>query len=348
MVVTLKDVAAAADVSSSTASRALSGSPLISAAARSRVEEAAAHLGYQVNRSASALRSRESHLIGLVLNNLINASFHTIAEVVQRRAIDQGYQVLLCITDADPRRERSVLNTLAEHNVDGLVVIGSNEHAATTNRMLAAGTSIVNVIRAPSGSAAPAVLAADRDGAHTATSYLIGLGHRRIGFIGGPPNTNSGRERYTGYTLALAEAEVELDPRLVHRGSFDPAFGLKAAESLLEREPGITALFVANHEAAFGILPALVAKGIRLPDDLSLVCYEDQPGLSWWHPPITVVDNGPRELGELAMDLLLQQMRQGSAHNGSASPRAGRTYRVGAQLIVRSSCQALTAQGRSA
>jgi LacI family transcriptional regulator len=342
MTTTLDDVARAAGVSRSTASRALSGSPLVSAATRAQVEQAAERLDYRINRMASALRSRQSRLIGLVLNNLINASFHTIAEVVQRRAADHEYQVLLCITDADPRRERAVLNTLADHKVDGLIIIGSSEHAATTNRMLAAGTGIVNVIRAPGESAAPSVLAADRDGAHEATSYLLGLGHERIGFIGGPEGTNSGRERFTGYTSALGEGTVAVDPRLVQRGPFDPEFGVTALGTLLDGCPDMTALFVANHEAAFGALPSLVARGIRIPDELSLICYEDIPWLSWWHPPVTVVDNGARELAELAMDLLLQQMSRHVNGPATQETRAGRAYRVGAQLIVRSSCQALT------
>jgi LacI family transcriptional regulator len=208
--------------------------------------------------------------------------------------------------------------------------------------MLAAGTGIVNVIRAPGDSAAPSVLAADRDGAHEATSYLLGLGHRRIGFIGGPEETNSGRERFTGYASALREADVAAEPRLVQRGPFDPGFGVAAVGTLMEACPDMTALFVANHEAAFGALPALVARGIQVPDELSLICYEDIPWLSWWHPPVSVVDNGPRELAELAMDLLLQQM--GRHPNGPAAPeaRSGRTYRVGAQLVVRSSCRKVT------
>jgi LacI family transcriptional regulator len=336
MMTTLTDVARVAGVSRSTASRALSGSPLVSGTTRAQVEQAAEQLGYRVNRMASALRSRHSRLIGLVLNNLINASFHTIAEVVQRRAADAGYQVLLAITDADPRRERSLLNMLAEHNVDGLVIIGSSEHAATTNRMLADGTAIVNVIRAPVDSAAAAVLAADRDGSHEATGYLLGLGHRRIGFIGASEETNSGRERFTGYASALREAGVEVDPRLVQRGPFDPAFGVAALHQLLDDCPDMTALFAANHEAAFGTLPALVARGIQVPGDLSLICYEDIPWLSWWHPPVSVIDNGPRELGELAMDLLLQQM----SRDAKDDSRPGRTYRVGAQLVQRESCRA--------
>jgi LacI family transcriptional regulator len=341
MTTTLDDVAQAAGVSRSTASRALSGSPLVSAATRAQVTQTAERLGYRVNRMASALRSRHSRLIGLVLNNLINASFHTIAEVVQRRAVDEGYQVLLCITNADPRREREVLHMLADHNVDGLIMIGSSEHAATTNRMLTDGTGIVNVIRAPGDSAAPSVLAADRDGAHQATSYLLGLGHRRIGYIGGPDSTNSGRERFHGYQSALLEAGVEPDAGLVRKGPFTPEFGQFALGALLDDRSDTSALLIANHEAAFGALPAIIARGISVPGQLSLVCYEDIPWLSWWHPPVTVVDSGPRELADLAMDLLLPQMSRAEGGAGAVDGRPGRAYRVGAQLIVRSSCAPL-------
>ena len=337
MTTTLGDVAQAAGVSRSTASRALSGSPLVSAATRAQVTQAAERLGYRVNRMASALRSRHSRLIGLVLNNLINASFHTIAEVVQRRAADEGYQVLLCITDADSRREREVLNMLAEHNVDGLIMIGSSEHAGITNRMLADGTGIVNVIRSPGDSAAPSVLAADREGAYEATAYLLGLGHRAIGYIGGPDSTNSGRERFAGYQLALTEAGVTPDAGLVRKGPFTPDFGQSALGALLDGRPDTTALLIANHEAAFGALPALIARGVSVPGQLSLVCYEDIPWLSWWHPPVTVVDSGPRELADLAMDLLLPQMSRAEGGPVALDGRPGRAYRVGAQLIVRSS-----------
>jgi LacI family transcriptional regulator len=332
----LKEVAAEAGVSRSTASRALSGSPLISAETRAAVEQAAARLNYRPNRLAGALRSRQSHLVGLVLNNLINASFHTIAEVVQRRAADEGYQVMLGITDADPAREKSFLRTLAAHGVDGIIVIGTGKNGSITNALRSEGMGVVNVIRRPADSAAPAVLAADREGAHAATAHLLDLGHERIGFIGGEKTADSGRERFAGYEQALRERGLEVDESLVERGPFTPGFGTEAVTRLLARKPRMTALFAANHEAVFGILPTLASTGIAVPGDLSLVCYEDIPWLRYWSPAITVVDNGARELGDLAMDLLLQQLKnnQGSSSNET---RNGRVYRVGAQLIVRDS-----------
>lgn len=288
---------------------------------------------------ASALRSNNSQLIGLMLNNLINASFHTIAEVVQGRAYDAGYQVILTITGADPARERELLATLGDHKVDGIIVIGTSHSADTTNRLLKGGTGIVNVIRAPAESSAPTVLASDREGAYEATKHLLDLGHRTIGFIGGPPDTTSGEERYSGYVAAMNDRGVAVDAALVKRGPYDPHFGTSAVSELFDRPHNLTALLAANHEATFGILPAFVVRSIRVPEDLSLICYEDSPWLSSWRPPVTVVDSGAYEMANLAMDLLLQQMV--AYGRDDADPRRGRTYRVGAALIERASCRPL-------
>lgn len=343
MTVTLQDVAAAAGVSRTTASRALSGAPAIASETRRLVEMTAGRLGYRPNRMASALRSNESKLIGLVLNNLLNNSFHVIAEVVQRRAAVEGYQVLLCITDADPEQERSVLNTLADHRVDGVIVAGTGQNAAVLNAARDNGTAVVALIRSSPDMKAPAVLAADREGAQEAVEHLLQLGHRRIGFIGGPPGTNSGEERLAGYLTALAGAGMTTNQELVRRGPFTPEFGASAVNDLLTASGGadMTALFIANHEAAFGALPTLAARHVNIPADLSLVCHEDIPWLQWWHPPVTVVDNGARELGDLAISILLSQLAGRRSAPITAPQRVGRTYRVGAHLTIRESCERL-------
>ncbi|MCX0272909.1 LacI family transcriptional regulator [Nocardia zapadnayensis] len=333
MAVTLIDVAVAAGVSRSTASRALSGSSLISAETRAAVETAARTLGYRPNRAASALRSKRSHLIGLVMNNLLNATFHTVAEVVQKRASAGGFQVILCITDADPGRENDVLAMLGEHAVDGTIVIGSGRSAAVSNTLLSHGRAVVNLIRSVPGSNASTVLADDLDGARDATAHLLALGHRRIGYIGGTADATSGRERFEGYRLALADAGIEVDDDLVRKGPFTTEFGAAAVDSLLDGPAPMTALYAANHEAVFGILPTLSGRGVSLPDELSLVCHEDMPWLAMWKPAITVVDNGAAQLANVAMDLLFQQI------NDAAEPD-GRTYRIGARLIERESCRA--------
>ncbi|MBY6410397.1 LacI family DNA-binding transcriptional regulator [Rhodococcus sp. BP-252] len=332
MTVTLIDVAQAAGVSRSTASRALSGSSLISAETRAAVEHAARALGYRPNRAASALRSNRSHLIGLVMNNLINATFHTVAEVVQKRASASGFQVLLCITDADPGKENDVLSMLGEHGVDGTIVIGSGRSADASNALLSAGRGVVNLIRSVRGSGAPTVLADDLEGAKEATAHLLSLGHTRIGYIGGPADATSGRERFDGYCRALADAGVDVDEGLIRKGPFTTEFGAEAVNLLLDDARPMTALYAANHEAVFGILPTLSARGVSIPDSLSLVCHEDMPWLKMWQPPVTVVDNGAAQLANVAMDLLFQQI------NDAAVPD-GRTYRIGARLVDRDSCR---------
>lgn len=335
MAVTLVDVAVAAGVSRSTASRALSGSSLISPETRAAVEDAARALGYRPNRAASALRSNRSHLVGLVMNNLINATFHTVAEVVQKRASAGGFQVLLCITDADPARENDVLAMLGEHGVDGTIVIGSGRSSAASNALLAQGRAVVNLIRSVKGSAASTVLADDLAGARDATAHLIALGHRRIGYIGGTEDATSGRERYEGYRQALADAGISVDEAIVRKGPFTTEFGAEAVDSLLDATTPMTALYAANHEAVFGILPTLVTRGVSVPGELSLICHEDMPWLAMWQPAITVVDNGAAQLANVAMDLLFQQM-------GDSADPDGRTYRIGARLVERDSCAAVT------
>jgi LacI family transcriptional regulator len=348
--VTLRTVAAAANVSVSTASRALAGSPLISAETRAIVDARAAELGYRTNRAASALRSKRSHLIGLVLNNFINQSFHTIADVVQRKLRAEGYQLILSTTDGDPRAEENLLLTLADHGVDGVMIIGSGQNAGVTNTFLDQGMAVVNVIRSSRDSIAPTVLAADRDGAFEATNHLESLGHRRIGYIGGVESTDSGRERFAGYAEALQRRGIPVDEQLVIRGPFTEQFGADAMTELLSRKTGITALFAANHEAVFGILPVLGARGVRIPQDLSLICFEDMPLLQMWQPPVSVVDNGAAQLAELAVDLLLNQIKA-TTQDGSSPERLRkltRTYRVGAQLVPRASTTSLPASARKA
>jgi LacI family transcriptional regulator len=332
--VTLLDVARAAGVSRSTASRALSGSVAISPDARSRVEAAAAKLGYLPNRAAQSLRTRRTMLVGLVLNNLVNASFHVVAEVLQQRLDDRGYRMILCVTAADEDREARYLEMLAEQQADGVVLIGTGRNVTVLRRLASAGIPVVNLIRCAADAPGEAVLADDPDGGYLATEHLIQAGHRRIGYIGGHVGANSGRERFLGYTTALTAANLSIEDGLVVRGPFTESFGREAVATIIDRIDPPTAIYVANHEAAFGVLPELRERGVRVPDELSLVCHEDASWLRYWQPAITVIDNGAVELAEVAAARVLAAIE----HSGTAQPvRPGRVLRVGAQIVKRES-----------
>ncbi|MBB2912060.1 LacI family transcriptional regulator [Streptosporangium becharense] len=329
MAATLRDVAAAAGVSVSTASRALSGSPEISEGTRRRVSRAARSMGYRRNLAAASLRTRRSGLVGLVLGDLGDTTFHTVVEAVQRHLRASGYQALLCVTDADAAVEADCLRLLRDHRVDSVLIAGTGENVKGVDELRAAGITVIDLIRGAEGSRGPAVLAADREGAVTATRHLLAQGHRRIAFVGGPPGTAAGHDRYAGFVQTLAEAGVTPDPALVCRGPSEGAFGARAMRGLLAVEPAPTALVLGSNGAAYGALPVLAGSGVEVPGALSVVAFEDTPLLEWWNPAITVVDTGARELGRLAAELLLR-----SVGGQELEPRR---YVVGAELVVRAS-----------
>lgn len=305
---TLESVARLAGVSKSTVSRALNGDPKVLPETRTRVIDAARALRYRPNRVASALRTRRTGLLGLVVNSLYNATFNTLAEVMQARAATLGYQVLVATTDGDPAREAAFLDMADEHHLDGVVVAGSGRNDDRINMLLDHGTAVVTMNREVPGTAAPSVMPAYRDAARLATEHLIALGHRRIGAIAGLDDFTSGREHHLGFIDVLESHGLTLDLRLVRRGPFDPAFGMRAAEELLGLRPPPTAVLVSNHEATFGVLPVLTERGVRIPAALSLVCTEDAPWFSWWHPRLTVIDVRPGDMAATALELLLAQI----------------------------------------
>jgi LacI family transcriptional regulator len=313
MAATLIAVAQLAGVSTSTASRALTGHPSVLPDTREKVLAAAQSLRYRPNRMASALRTRRTGLIGLVVNNLWNASFTAIADEVQAWGATEGQQVLVCSTDGDPAREAAFLDTVAEHHFDGVVIAGSGANTELVNELVRDGRAVVTMNREVPGSLAASVRADYEQAARLATEHLIGLGHTRIATIGGPPEVTSGRLHHAGFRTAMAEAGLPVVDQLVHRGPFTPEFGQAAAASVLGLPQPPTALLLSNHEASFGALPALGSGGRRVPEELSVVCTEDEPFYTWWRPPLTVVDNRATRQAERAAAMLLDQLTGGSS-----------------------------------
>ncbi|WP_299957338.1 LacI family DNA-binding transcriptional regulator [uncultured Modestobacter sp.] len=331
MSATLHSVAAAAGVSTSTASRALSGHPAVLPSTRARVEAAAAALQYQPNRMASALRTRRTGLLGLVVNNLRTATFHTIAESLQGWAAEQDYQVLVCTTGGDPGREAAFLQTVRQHSFDGVVVAGSGANTDLINTLVREGRAVVTMNREVPGSLAPSVMSAYETAARLATEHLLRLGHTRIAAIEGPPEITSGRLHHAGFAAAMAAAAVPVQAELVHRGPFTPDFGREAAGVLLALPEPPTALLVSNHEASFGAVPVLGDSGLGVPDQMSVVCTEDEPFYEWWSPGLTTVDNRAELLARRAAALLLAQL------TGEAAAPLRRAELVEPVLVARGS-----------
>ena len=328
----LREVARLSGVSVSTASRALSGSTLVSAATRALVEKVATSIGYRPNASARALRTGGSRLVGLVITNLVNTSFRVIAELLQQQLSGAGHHLVLCITGGDPEQERAALRTLVELDASGVVAVGSNSEAFA--QVHARGIPVIHLGRRPSAPVGDCVLGDELGGAKLAVELLVGQGHRRIAVICGPRSVTSGRERLQGYRQALTAAGRAVPDELVISGPFAADTGRDAVDALLElpvsRRP--TGLLVANHESAYGALPRLRELSVAVPAQLSVICYEDAPIMAGWWPAVTVVDNRPDRMAELISGLLLEQI-----NGGSRPATKPAVHRVPTRLIERDS-----------
>ena len=328
----LREVARLSGVSVSTASRALSGSGLVSAATRALVEQVADSIGYRPNASARALRTGGSRLVGLVITNLVNTSFRVIAELLQQQLSGAGHHLVLCITGGDAEQERAALQTLVELDASGVVAVGSNSEAFA--EVGARGIPVVHLGRRPSAPVGDCVLGDERGGARSAVELLLAHGHRRIAVISGPRSVTSGRERLQGYRQALTAAGRPVPEELVISGPFAADTGRAAVDALLalpvSRRP--TGLLVANHESAYGALPRLRELSVSVPGELSVVCYEDAPIMAGWWPAVTVVDNSPDQMAQLISALLLERINGRSPSTGKPA-----VHRVPTRLIERDS-----------
>jgi LacI family transcriptional regulator len=329
---TIVDVAAAAGVSRSTAGRALSGHAAVDPRTREHVLSVAAQMRYRVNPAARSLRGGSSRLIGLIVTNLVNASIQTLVATVHDLAHANGYQVLMAVTNGDPEREHEVMAALADHRIAGLIAMTSATNPRQLHALSEQGVAVVNVIRRPRGIKVTSILNDDHAGARLATDHLVGLGHRQIAFMGGPTTTHSGRERYAGYRAELEAHGIAADSAPVWHGPFLPEWGAETAEELFTHLERCTAVLVANHEAMSGVLNVAAQRSVQIPEDLSLIGFEDAPLFQFWHPAITVIDTDPEALATDAWQALAAALEPDAAPPGQTI--------VPARLVVRDSCSA--------
>lgn len=333
MSVTIRDVARAAGVSTATAARALGGYGHASPAARRKVSESARQLGYRPNVVARALVSRATTTVGLVVGDIENPFFAAAARGLADVMDAHGYTVLLANADEDAGRERRAVDALRARQVDGMVVVpapgASPEHLA---ELVTAGVPLVLLDRAVVGVAADSVLVRNVAGARAAVAHLAGLGHRRIGVVSDSPEITSSAERIQGYRQALRAGGIAPEPGLISIGGPTRDDGEAAALRLLDRPDRPTAVFTANNFMTVGALRAARSLGLRIPEDVALVGFDDLDWTTLVQPPVTVVRQPVADLGRVAGERLLRRLE------GDTGPP--RRIRLDANLIVRGSCGA--------
>ena len=305
--VRIVDVARSAGVSVATVSRVLNGVETVDPELRARVVRASDALGYRPNPHARALHSGRSHAIG-VAATYVGGFFAQLFDGLEAGLADRGYRLLVAGGDGTRAGEKETLDDLLDRHVDALVVF--LEAVSDADLVEIHGRGVPTLVL---GRVVPELehrcLAWDqRAGGALATRHLLAMGHRRIGHLAGPPSNLHARERREGYHLALVEAGVDVDPCWVAEGDFQEEGGRQAMRTLLERGD-VTAVFVANDQMALGALSALWERGLRCPDDVSVVGFDDQVASSYTTPPLTTVRQPLEELGRIVASRLLHDLR---------------------------------------
>jgi LacI family transcriptional regulator len=310
MRVTLRDVAERAGVSPMTVSRVINNSPRVQADTRRRVEAAIIELEYVPNRLARGLIRRKTGTLALLVPDLANPFFTLIVQAAEDVAWRAGYHVILCDTRAELEREREYIEDMVEFQVEGVLVAPVSDRSRSNLRILGrSNTPYVLIDRSIAGFEADLVQGDSVAGARRLVEHLIELDHRRIAMITEIPEISTARERLRGYRDALQTAAIEQRPEyVVEASAVDPRGGYEAALRLLDLEQPPTAIFAVNNIVAAGVVEAARERGLEIPGDLALVCFDDIEHVSRLYPFLTVMAQPAETFGSLAAQLLLDRI----------------------------------------
>jgi LacI family transcriptional regulator len=332
-VATIHDVARRAGLSVATVSRVMSGRGYVSPASREQVLKAADELAYVPNGMARGLKTQRSGLIALLVPEIVNSFYTTISRGVEDVANANGLQVILGNTDESAAKEGAYVELMVSTRVDGVIVAPAGRTAKTLKPLLTTAVPTVLVDRSVAGFPADVVRGDGVGGAQTLTRHLLGLGHRRIALLNGHLDTSVARNREEGFRNALGGEGIVIDERLVSSGTwFIDDAETRAGAILNDAEPP-TAIVAANNFMAIGALRALRKRGLRVPQDVALVSFDDIEDAAEIDPFLTALAQPAYTMGTLAMQLLLERI-------GKSFRGAPREIVLSPQLLVRRSCGA--------
>ena len=332
MAATLHEVGRRAGVSAMTVSRVVNGRGGVDLETRRRVEEAIQALDYVPNRIARGLISQKTQTIGLIVPDVVNPFFAPVVRGAESAARKAGYRVLLCNSEGDLRLEREYIEDLVAHRVEGLLLAPASDRSRSSIlSLLRGGFPLVLIDRALPDADCDLIVSDNANGARRLIEHLIGIGHKEIAHITDAEDTSTGRERLRGYRDALDAAGIPFQSELVVRTTVDRIGGYRAAQEILTRDPLPTAIFAVNNMTAVGAMEALRERGLSVPRDMGLVCFDDVEHLAVLSPFLTVIDQPAETFGSLGAQLLLERM------TGKANSRPRRII-LQTDLIVRESC----------
>lgn len=319
-----------------TVSRVINGRAGVDAGTQRRVEEAIEALDYVPNRIARGLVSQKTATIGLIVPDVVNPFFSPVVRGAETAARKAGYRLLLCNSEGDLRLEREYIEDLVSHRVDGLLLAPASDHSRhSVFPLLRRNFPVVLVDRALPDLDCDLVVSDSASGARKLVEHLISVGHRDIAHLTDAEDTSTGRERLRGYREALAAAGINYREELVVPTTVDQIGGYRAAQQVLMLDLMPTAIFTVNNMTVVGAMQALRERGLSVPDDMALVCFDDVEHLAVLSPFLTVIDQPAETFGSLGTQLLLERIA------GKAGVRTRRIV-LQTDLIVRQSCGSKT------
>ena len=306
MAITIKDVAKQAGVSHSTVSRALHGSPLISEETVERICQIANEMGYSPSAAARSLRTNRSHALGVIVSTIDDPFFSEILQGIEEVAQEHGYSMLMAASQRDPKREQAIVQDMRERHVDGLIICSASFSSPQRRNLLEYGIPIVMVNNQAAEEYRYSIYHDDVDGSRQVTRYLIELGHKRIAYLGNSLSGRTTQDRLTGFRRELDATGLTIPTEYVYEvpGGL-PEDGLIALEHFMDLPRRPTAIFCFNDMLAIGVLNGLQVAGIQVPEDISVVGFDNIVFSAYTNPPLTTLDQPKRYIGAEAAHLTL-------------------------------------------
>jgi LacI family transcriptional regulator len=307
----MKEIAKIAGVSLGTVSHVLNGSAAVREPLRKRVMDAVDALGYQPSQLARGLRRDKTNMIGMIIPDVTNPFFPAVVRGAEDVAFENGYRLVLCNTDNDHAKEIAHLNELRTYLPSGLIVIPSNFSDLTVQAesYRRSGTAVVCVDRLPKDWNGDTVTANNEHGAYEATNYILRQGHKQVAIITGPRHLTNAQERLKGFKRALHEKKISIAPEYIQETTFDQHGGHAKTMLLLRMIPRPTVIFAGNDMIAFGALLAFREAGLRCPDDISLIGFDNLDLAEMTSPPLSSVSQPGYQMGTTAARMLIDRVR---------------------------------------
>lgn len=331
--ITIKDVAREAGVSTATVSRVINGNYPVSDNVRDKVMTTIQKLGYQPNGIARSLKVNKTYMVGMVVPDISNNYFMDIARGIESVLSPLGYSLIFCSTDENTEKELKLLHALNERRVDYVILASSTQDSGKLKRFIDGGMNIIMIDTKLDQLQTDLVIEDNYNATYKLISYIIGQGHKDIGVINGLMSVSTARERYDGFKQALMDHHVTLDESYVVEGAYNRKTAYEEVKRMLQRNMHNlpTALFPANNDMAEGTMMALKEMRLRVPEDISLVSFGDINLAELIEPRLTIIGQNAVLIGEKAGELMLKRM-------GSSEPiEAYEEITIPAEIIIRDS-----------